>query len=251
MTAAPDGPEDRPDLHELPFDPERPPWGGGAETLRADYRARMAELDAELVAAGRGVVEMLAPVADLDGPMPFDAVERGAEQLAAVRARTVRIEDAAFTVTALESPVGRDLREVVAVIRALYDVVRSGRLALHVIEHLDTLERCGLDTRREEIGRMRVLAVEVLADAVRGWEQRDALAHNDLEQRDQEIDRLRSDLQGRTPTCGDAACVVAHVLLVRFLERLGDHGVDVCSHLSWAVTGDRVLAEYGLGRADT
>ena len=194
---------------------------------------------------------MLAPVADVDEPLPVDALARGAEQLAAVRARTVRIEDAAFTLTALESPVGRDLREVVAVIRALYDVVRSGRLALHVLEHLDTLERCGVETRSDGIGRMRVLAVEVFADAVRGWEQRDALAHNELEQRDGELDRLRSDLQGRTPTCDESACVVAHVLLVRFLERLGDHGVDVCSHLSWAVTGDRVLAEFGLGRTDT
>lgn len=242
---------DRPEDRQLPFDPERPPWGGGSETLRSDYRVRMAELDAELVAAGRGVVAMLAPVAEVRGPLPADAVARGAEQLAAVRERTVRIEDAAFTLTALESPVGRDLREVVAVIRALYDVVRSGRLALHVLEHLDTLERCGVETRSDGIGRMRVLAVEVFADAVRGWEQRDALAHNELEQRDGELDRLRSDLQGRTPTCDESACVVAHVLLVRFLERLGDHGVDVCSHLSWAVTGDRVLAEFGLGRTDT
>lgn len=246
-----EGPDDQSADRDLPFDPERPPWGGEPAHLRTDYRARMAELDAELVAAGRDVVAMLAPVADVTAPLPGDAFERGSGQLALIRERTVWVEDAAFTLTALDSPVGRDLREVVAVIRAVYDVVRSGRLALHVLEYLSTLETCGIDTRDAEIGRMRVLATEIFSSAVEGWDRRDALAHNDLEQRDRELDQLRSDVQGRTPTCGDAACVVAHVLLVRFLERLGDHGVDVCSHLSWAVTGDRVLAEYGFDRADT
>lgn len=235
----------------LPFDPQRPPWGGPEGGTRPEYRARLAELDAELVTAARQVVAMLEPVADISRPLGSSAVQRGAARLDEVRAAFVQIEDAAFTLTALESPVGRDLREVVAVIRAVYDVARSARLALHVLEHLRTLGGCPEVPADDDLLRMRVLAVELFGAAVEAWAQRDALAHNDLDARDGELDRLRTELQGRPPDCGHAECVVAHVLAVRFLERIGDHAVDTCGHLSWAVTGDRVLAEYGAGRVDT
>lgn len=236
---------------ELPFDPTRPPWGGDDGELRHDYRARLAELDADLLAAARQVVAMAAPIADVASPVGPAVVERGRERLAWVRAAAVRIEDEAFTLTAVESPVGRDLREVVAVIRGVYDVVRSARLVVHVLEHLATLERCGQVTGTGPLGRMRELSVEVLDASVEAWADRDALAHVDLDARDREVDDLRAALQAQQPPCREAVCVTAHVLLVRFLERLGDHGVDLTAHLSWAVTGDRVLAEYGQGRADT
>lgn len=236
---------------ELPFDPQRPPWGGPDSVGRAEYRTRLSELDAQLVAAARQVVVMLDPVADPATPLPADVVETGRDQLADVRTAAVRVEDRAFTLIALESPVGRDLREVVAVIRAVYDVARSARLALHVLAHLRTLQGCDAAAVSDELTRMRVLAVELVTGAVDAWQQRDALAHNDLDQRDRELDDLRASLQDRPLACSDTPCVVAHVLAVRFLERLGDHAVDTCGHLSWAVTGDRVLAEYGAVRQDT
>lgn len=236
---------------DLPFDPRRTPWGGSEGTGRADYRTRLAELDAELVTAARQVAQMLAPVAATGRPLGAAELELGAAQLEDVRTAFVRIEDAAFTLTALESPVGRDLREVVGVIRAVHDVARSARLALHVLEHLRTLGECAVTTH-DDLTRMRVLAVELFTAAVDAWARRDALAHNDLAQRDRELDELRTRLHERAPACRAAACTVAHVLAVRFLERLGDHAVDTCGHLSWAVTGDRVLAEYGgAGRVET
>lgn len=236
---------------ELPFDPQRPPWGGPDGVGRAEYRTRLAQLDAQLVAAAQQVAVMLDPVADVATPLRDDVVETGRDQLADVRAAAVRVEDRAFTLIALESPVGRDLREVVAVIRAVYDVARSARLALHVLAHLRTLQDCDESTAGDDLARMRVLAAELVDGAVDAWEGRDALAHNDLDQRDRELDDLRAALQEQPLACSDTPCVVAHVLAVRFLERLGDHAVDTCGHLSWAVTGDRVLAEYGAVRQDT
>lgn len=237
---------------DLPFDPQQPPWGGpDGGAGRAEYRARLAELDAALVALARQVATMLAPLADPATPLPDDAADVGRSHLADVRAEAVRIEDGAFRLTALESPVGSDLREVVAVIRAVYDVARSARLAVHVLEHLHTLQRCDVLAADDDLAQMRVVAVELAIAAAEAWEDRDALAHNDLDERDRELDALRTVLQRRSLPCSDTPCVVAHVLAVRFLERLGDHAVDTCGHLSWAVTGDRVLAQYGAGRADT
>lgn len=228
-----------------PHEPSRPPWGGEDGHLRSDYRARLAELDRELVSAGRATARLLEPVGDLTADLDEAVLEHAMALLADVRERSVAIEEAAFTLTALESPVGRDLREVVGVIRAVYDVARTARLGLHVLEHLVTLRRCGIVVDQDELGEMRELSAALFADAVEAWSTRDALAHNELDARDRRIDDLRALLQGRVPVCDDGACAVAHVLLMRFLERIADHGVELTAHLSWAVTGDRVLAHHG------
>lgn len=233
----------------VPFDPQRSPWSDRSG-LRAQYRGQLETLDRELVAMGREVLALAAGVAGPAGrpePLAPGALSVAEGLLVEVQERAGALEDAAFTLVALESPVGGDLREIVAMIRALYDIVRSGRLAIHVLDGITVLEGCGMLTTDGELGRMRTAAVDVFGGAVDAWDARDALAHNDLRSRDDEVDRLRDALVDRHPTCADPRCVTAHVLAVRFLERFADHGVDISAHLSWAVTGDRVLADFGGG----
>lgn len=225
-----------------PVDPQRTPWDHPGR-IRAEYRQQLQELDDRLVGLCRDVMALAAPVGMTDRPVDPEALPTARHQAGDLRARAVQLEDAAFMLVALESPVAEDLREVVALIRSLHNVVRSGRLAEHVIEQLTILERCGIRTHDGDLAAMRRAAAALFADAVDAWERRDALAYNDLEHRDGEIDELRSRLLADVPTCGESACAAAHVLAVRFLERYADHGVALCANLSWAVTGDRVLAE--------
>lgn len=225
-----------------PSDPQRTPWGHPGR-IRAEYRQQLQELDHRLVGLCRDVMAIAAPVAALDRPVPTGALASARQQFHDLRTRAVELEDAAFMLVALESPVAEDLREVVALIRSLHNVVRSGRLAGHVVEQLGILERCGVPTREGDVAAMRRAAPALFAEAVRAWERRDALAYNDLEERDHEVDALRDRLLAAVPDCNQSACAAAHVLAVRFMERYADHGVALCAHLSWAVTGDRVLAE--------
>lgn len=225
----------------MPFDPQRSPWSheGG---FRADFRERIRELDGDLVAIGRAVVALAEPVRDL-AATPTDAVAvRAGLHVLEVQAAGVRLEDAAFTLVALESPVAEDLREIVAIIRGVYDIVRSGRLAQHVIEQLAVLEACPqCSTTTGPLGRMRGLAADLFADSIDAWADRDALAHNELHDRDRAVDDLHDRIQEGEDPCSRHDCIAARVLCVRFLERYADHGVALAAHLSWAITGDRVL----------
>lgn len=227
---------------DVPADPQRSPWTHRGR-VRADYRQQLHTLDERLVGLGRDVVTLAQPVADTTRTVPDGALDLARRQFARLRTDAVELEDHAFTLVALESPVAEDLREVVALIRAVHDVVRSGRLAEHVIEQLHILESCGVATADGSFGQLRVAAAPIFADAVDAWARRDALAYNDLVERDVLVDGLRDQLLATVPERGTPRCAAAHVLAVRFLERYADHGVALCAHLSWAVTGDRVLAQ--------
>lgn len=224
------------DSSALPDDPQHEPWEG---ELRSEYRDALQRLDRGLVAAGEGVIDLAQPLLAVSDRLEQRHVEAAEAAAKKVRAEVRSLEDDAFGLIARQAPVGPDLREIMATVRSLYDVVRAGRLAVHSIR---SIAACDAEDRHrpEQLAQMRTLAAVVFTDGVAAWRNRDALAVQDLRKRDAEITVAR-DALWREIDEGDAELpVVPLVLLGRYLERYGDHGVAIAAHLSWAVTGDRV-----------
>lgn len=229
---------------DLPLDPQRTPWSTGGRGTRAGYREQLRVLDSDLVGLARGVVQIGDPIVDTTALLTPTTLAEAEVQSDQVQAVATRLEDDAFTLVALESPVAEDLREMIALIRALHDLERTARLMAHVIEHLLTLQDCGQHAiGDDDLGCTRTVAVDLFADAVAAWDDRDALAVNDLRRRDAEVDRRCDAMLDQGVRCGRAGCAAALALVARFLERIADHGVALGVHLSWAITGDRVLPE--------
>jgi len=213
------------------------PWAPDA--MRSGYRRVLRELHTSFVRLGEDVVDGARVAVEdpgHDGVLDLDVVAGRAEQL----------EDRAFTTIAREAPVSGDLRATIAVIRATHDLVRAGRLVLHVGDAWAVL---AVQDRAATAGfdRLHGAAVEVLAGGVQAWRDRDALAIADLRVEDRHVDALRDELLDDLPRDGSQDALVAYVLLCRYLERLGDHGVNLAAQAAWAVTGDRVAGQEAIG----
>ena len=87
-----------------------------------------------------------------------------------ITARTARLEEAAFTLLALQAPVAGDLRAVVAAIKNVADVERMGALALHVAKVVR--RRHPAHTLPEDVkgyfAEMGRIAVENAVHAIKG-----------------------------------------------------------------------------------
>lgn len=228
-------------MAELPAHRSSAPWDDGG-TARADYRARLRDLDRELVALATGIATAVGPAnaAFLGGD--DRAIARQQQRDDHVRGRCRALEDACFVLIAREAPVATDLREVVAIVRAVTDLERASRLLVHIVTTLDRIHPPGM------AAPLRT-ALRLLADASRrifrggadAWSERDGLAVNELRHLDDRVDRLQERLLSEL-YLGDHPVedVVAVALLARYFERLADHGVALARHVSWVVTGDRV-----------
>lgn len=215
--------------------------------MRADLRGALHrsldEMDGAFTTAALLVAESLPRLARLSSSGEVAAVEEARAVAQDVQRRCHDVEDGGFVLLAREAPVGGDLRRLVALLRLTVDVERAATLLRHVCE---TLRR--FDPRRLSAEERRLL--EDLADrsalvfraGVEAWRSKDALAVNEVDALDEDVDRLQEALvtgaAGRADP-GDEPLVVG--LLARYHERIADHGVALARDATFVVTGERMF----------
>lgn len=152
------------------------------------------------------------------------------------------LEEAGYMLLATQSPVATDLRRTIAVLRSANDVQRSGNLLTHVVESLAWVHPPSLPTElRDNIRQLGEVAAEMYVRAAVAWEQHDALAAEDLERRDDQVDLLQKELLSELYTGAQSIEEsVSLGLIARYYERIADHSVELTRHLTFFLTGDRL-----------
>lgn len=208
--------------------------------LRGDFHDRLDALDERLVGAGGVVVEALPRLtrAFLGGDR---ASIRGSERMAVdVQERCVGVRDGGFVLLARESPVGGDLRRMVAILRTTTDVERSASLLKHVCGSLRWFDPPGLPAPVGGVlAELAIRAGRVFRGGVEAWTAQDALAVTELDAADDRVDELQAELLESSRGAGLGSELIVIGLLARYFERLADHGVVLARETAFVVTGER------------
>lgn len=153
------------------------------------------------------------------------------------------LDDRGVSLLARQAPVAGDLRNVVTALRMSATIERMGDLARHV-----AYVARGRYPQVAAVGRLNDILVEMGVQASKVGQQvvelletRDLNLAAQIEREDEVLD----DLHRRSFTVildeGEALTrqqLVDAVLVGRYLERFGDHGVSVARRMSYLVTGD-------------
>jgi phosphate transport system protein len=161
----------------------------------------------------------------------------------AIDALRVRIEDHSFDLLALQNPVAGDLRMLVASLRMVGEFERMGDLSVHIakIARLRIPEVAVPDELVPTIARMSAVAEVMVAKVGHIIADSDIAAAEELEEVDEEMDRLRRssfrELLGSDWKHGvEPAVDIA--LLGRYYERIADHAVSIARRVVFLVTGE-------------
>ena len=139
----------------------------------------------------------------------------------------------------LQSPVASDLRFLLTVLRIVPELERSADLAEHIAQRAARGLTPELTPRvRGLIDQMGRVAVEMWHAAADAYADRDAGAHDRLNDRDDELDDLHVSLTAEISS-GKLSVPVAieMALIARFYERLGDHAVNVAGQVRYLAAG--------------
>lgn len=153
-----------------------------------------------------------------------------------------QIEKASITLLASQQPVSSDLRGILGALRIAGDLERIADYAKDIAKVAKAIGTTPWFKPLEDIKTMGQLASELLRQTLRALADQDLELARRLAPRDEEIDelwhKLWDELNERMKT--DPSCLpqATYLMLVaRYLERIGDHTVNILERLNYMETG--------------
>ncbi|MHB8467894.1 MAG: phosphate signaling complex PhoU family protein, partial [Acidimicrobiales bacterium] len=203
--------------------------------LRTLFHQRLDQIDASMVRLFAIVTEGIAAATDavLNGDQQASVSIVHQDEM--VDALWAEVEDTAQSLLVLQSPVSRDLRFLLSVLRIAPELERSADLAAHIAERGSATIAAGLTPKvRGLVDRMGGHAVAMWRRLCEGYVERDAMVASVLDDVDDEMDRLHAELVRELGT-GDLppAVLMEMTLVARFYERLGDHAVNIARRIGY------------------
>jgi len=224
--------------------------------MRQHYHGQLDDLRVDVVRLGLMAIDAIAAGTDafLEGDLA--AADHVIHADRALDELTHSLEDRCYTTLARQQPMASDLRIVVAVLRTIHEIERTGDLMVNVAKTTRRLYPVELPDpiRRiiEQMGRQAALQLRVAIEAFAESDSARALA---LEDMDDIIDDLQRELfrtifaLGRADEAG-LQQMVQVALVGRFYERMADHAVNIGERVTYMVTGEMPGLDGGDGAAD-
>jgi phosphate transport system protein len=199
------------------------------------FREQLAEIDRRVIRLFALVTEAVAGATEALLTGDRAAAQATAAQDAVVDELEHDLEDLAQRQLLRESPMARDMRYLLSVIRVVPELERSGDLADHIAHRaMDGLATRLSPTVRGILQEMGAACVEMWRSTADAWAERDADAAERIDADDDHIDDLHDRL---IDELGRSDLVLADALQVtlvgRFYERLGDHAVHVAERIGF------------------
>src|SRR5829696_6052390 len=155
------------------------------------------------------------------------------------KTRGMDIERECMILQARQAPVARDLRLLYTVQSVTNHLVRSGTLTEHICHAVEETA----DRERDE--DLESALVEMARTARNVFKNQDLDRARDLQAKDDKVDLLYSEAMNliANPSEGGGGAPewrMRAALMVHYLERISDHGVDIGGSAVFLVTGQRI-----------
>jgi phosphate transport system protein len=162
------------------------------------------------------------------------------------KGRGAEIERDGMILQARQAPVARDLRLLYTVQSVTNHLVRSGTLCEHICHAIVETAECERDEDLEAIlTDMARTARNIFNEGLDIFKDRAIDRARDLQAKDDKVDLLYSEALNliANPSNGHGGAPewrMRAALMVHYLERIADHGVDIGGSTVFLVTGERI-----------
>ena len=154
------------------------------------------------------------------------------------------IEARCLSLLLRQQPVASDLRAISTALKMVTDMERIGDQAADIADISLRFGDAPFIKTLEHIPLMARIASSMVKESIDAFVKSDVKASHAIIQRDDEVDSLfetvKQELIGvltRAPDSADQA--VDFLMITKYLERIGDHAVNICGWVIFFVTGER------------
>jgi phosphate transport system protein len=227
---------------------------------RETFQQELNQLVGEVVDLGRDVESSIDTMVEALEKHDAEVArqELGVDQR--FKERGAEIDEECMILQARQAPVARDLRLIYSVQAVTNHLVRAGTLCEHICHAVAETAECNRDPDLEAtLFEMARGASDLFRQGLDVFESRDIDRAHDLEAADDKVDLLYSEAMNLVVNpgkegAGSPEWRVRAALIVHYLERIADHGVDVGGRTVFLVTGERMesaMRQYRERRIDS
>lgn len=151
------------------------------------------------------------------------------------------IESLCLKLLLQQQPVARDLRLVSAALKMITDMERIGDQAADIAEIITVADLSEL-TNGEHITEMGKAVIKMVTDAVEAFVRHDVVSARAVIEYDDIVDRLFSSVRNDIIKSIAADLSIGEqtvdiIMIAKYLERIGDHAVNIAEWVVFAITG--------------
>jgi len=155
--------------------------------------------------------------------------------------RYSRLEFRVFEIMARQQPVAGDLRFLVSATRILYEIERSGDLAVNGAKGLLRRDGYTLPPHMHAlVARLARASADLFARGLDALRSLDPTAAPEIDHADDEVDAVVGELYRAIARNAEGIgfdLAIELSRIGRYLERIGDHAVNIAEHVAFIVTG--------------
>ena len=210
--------------------------------MRERFEQQMEILHTELIELGALCEQAIGRTYEV----LLEGNQRAAEEIIkkdqVVDAKEREIEDLCFRIILQQQPVARDLRQISTALKVVTDLERIGDHASDIAELILRIKSDHAYHIVQHLPAMAASAQKMVHDAVEAFIKQDVEEAEEIIRRDDEVDALfnqvKSDvveLLKSAPSHADQG--IDLLMIAKYLERIGDHAVNVCEWTQFCKTG--------------
>ena len=210
--------------------------------VRVGFHEQLETTEQNLLAGGAAVKRLLEEVLKAVEGRDADIAEKVIRGDDEVDALYIETDTQVLNLLALQAPVASDLRLVSAIIHSNIHIERMGDLCVNIAKFVQGGHPYPPDSPMvTRIGEMGARAAEMLDTALQAFAGRSIELAELLPERDNVLDRLNRGMLDELKQYVDDDVsfewATNLVLVARYLERFGDHCVDIAEQTAFLVSG--------------
>ncbi len=209
--------------------------------MRNKFEEELKELNTELIAMGALCAKAISEAAAALLNDDLSRIEKVRKIDHLIDQKEREIENLCMRLLLRQQPVAKDLRVISSALKMISDMERIGDQASDIAE----IVKCDRDLNgisRIHIGEMADAAIKMVKESVDAFINQDVGLAKEVMLYDDVVDRLFDRVKHEITSLIRASdmsseCGLDLLMIAKYLERIGDHAVNIAEWVEYAVSG--------------
>lgn len=214
--------------------------------MREYFDIELANLNNQLIGMGTLVESAIRNAVEIIANNSRELLEKAREQEELINTSERKIQNHCIRLLLHQAPVAHDLREVSSALKMITDLERIGDQAIDIAEVSQYIKSRNNVINVTHIDEMAAQASKMVTLAIDAFVKKDVELAKKVSKNDDVIDELFDKVKKETveiiqrdKALGEEA--IDLMMIAKYLERIGDHAVNIAEWVAFSITGSREL----------